>query len=159
MTVNVALASPTSNWVKFAVGQSAFGVPIESVDEVLPNQPITRVPGAPRHVLGLIHHRGRVVTVIDGAGLLTYEIHTAWSGQCLEGMRIVVLRNEGAAILVDRVDDVAAFDRGALVHTDNKLGYIGAVVEDGQPITLVDLATLIRHLVGRDLERPLEDDR
>jgi len=38
-----------------------------SVREVIPVQPATPLPGAPRHVRGIINVRGNIVTVLDAA--------------------------------------------------------------------------------------------
>ena len=51
--------------VTFGLGQECYGVPIESVQEIIRAGGITRVPGAPRHVRGVINLRGRIIPVVD----------------------------------------------------------------------------------------------
>lgn len=58
-------ASATSQWVVFACGEHAFGLPLERTREILPPRTITRLPGCGPEVCGLVGIRGRVVTVFD----------------------------------------------------------------------------------------------
>lgn len=53
----------------FACGDSLYAVPAERAAEVVSLPQLTRVPGAPPHLLGVFAHRGEVVPVID-IGLL-----------------------------------------------------------------------------------------
>lgn len=47
-----------------------YAFPLERIGEVLDEAPVTRLPDAPRSVLGLVNVRGRVVPVLDLAVLL-----------------------------------------------------------------------------------------
>lgn len=51
--------------VTFGLGRECYGVPIESVQEIIRADGITPVPGAPRHVRGVINLRGRIIPVVD----------------------------------------------------------------------------------------------
>lgn len=54
----------------FACGSSLYAVPSETAAEVVNLPALTRVPGAPGHVLGVFAHRGEVLPVVDVARLL-----------------------------------------------------------------------------------------
>lgn len=54
----------------FACGQSWFAVPAETAAEVVSFPELTRVPGAPTHLLGVFAHRGEVIPVVDLAILV-----------------------------------------------------------------------------------------
>ena len=57
--------------VVFRVGEALYGLPLESVREVVvPRPPFVRVPRAPESVRGAMNLRGRVVAVVDLAKLL-----------------------------------------------------------------------------------------
>lgn len=56
--------------VGFRVGGQELAVPIAQVQEVIRAVPVTRIPTAPAHVLGIMNLRGRVVPMIDMASLL-----------------------------------------------------------------------------------------
>jgi purine-binding chemotaxis protein CheW len=49
----------------FACGESLYAVPAERAAEVVSLPALTRVPGAPPHLLGVFAHRGEVIPVID----------------------------------------------------------------------------------------------
>ena len=49
----------------FTLGDCLFGIPVEHIREVLHGPPLTRVPPAPRVVLGLLNLRGEIVTAVD----------------------------------------------------------------------------------------------
>ena len=42
-----------------------YGCPITDLLEIVPLRPVTRLPGAPAYVRGLINMRGTIVTVLD----------------------------------------------------------------------------------------------
>lgn len=49
----------------FACGSSLYGVPADTASEVVNVPTLTRVPGAPAHLLGVFAHRGEVLPVVD----------------------------------------------------------------------------------------------
>jgi len=53
----------------FSCGQSWYAVPAERAAEVVTFPALTRVPGAPAHLLGVFAHRGEVIPVVDLAAL------------------------------------------------------------------------------------------
>src|SRR3954453_8847558 len=53
----------------FSSGQSWYAVPADKAAEVVTFPELTRVPGAPSHLLGVFAHRGEVIPVIDLAKL------------------------------------------------------------------------------------------
>jgi purine-binding chemotaxis protein CheW len=55
----------TKGHLVFACGESLFGVPAAQAQEVVTLPTLTRVPGAPNHLLGVFAHRGEVIPVID----------------------------------------------------------------------------------------------
>jgi purine-binding chemotaxis protein CheW len=57
----------------FQVGGERYAVPIERVDHVLEARGLCPLPGAPRHVLGALASRSRVVPVLDLRQLLGLE--------------------------------------------------------------------------------------
>jgi purine-binding chemotaxis protein CheW len=51
--------------IGFKVGQETYGVPIESLHEIVRVPEITPVPDAPSYMEGVINLRGKIVSVID----------------------------------------------------------------------------------------------
>lgn len=54
----------------FACGASWYAVPADRAAEVVSFPELTRVPGAPAHLLGVFAHRGEVIPVVDLAILV-----------------------------------------------------------------------------------------
>jgi purine-binding chemotaxis protein CheW len=53
------------SWAFFACSGKGYAVRLDRVHEIVPPQPLTRLPGCGPEVCGLIGLRGRVVTVFD----------------------------------------------------------------------------------------------
>lgn len=87
------------------IGSERYGIAVERLAQVVRMVQITRLPKPPRHLLGVINLRGRVIGVVDGAELigLPRGVYTSHS-------HIAVLKAAGdrlVALLVDQVEDVA----------------------------------------------------
>lgn len=131
----------------FLIAQIAGrGVAIETgqVDSVVDIADIVAVPRTGAAIRGLVALRSRVVTVIDTGTALGLD-PTPDSAR-----RAVITRVDGHsyAILVDALEDVASFERQplssglALDHGWASVG-VGLIERDGEPLLIVDLATLV----------------
>lgn len=99
----------------FACGESLYGVPSERAAEVVNLPALTRVPGAPAHLLGVFAHRGEVIPVVDLARLTGAKSEASYR-------RAVLIRSEKGAVALTatRVSGVAA-----LTGTFERLGDTG----------------------------------
>ena len=80
-----------------------FGVDVQSVQEVIRYQEMTRVPLAPRDVSGLINLRGQIVTAID----LRSRLGMPDRLPDRKPMNVVVRSDDGViSMLVDEIGDV-----------------------------------------------------
>ncbi len=80
-----------------------LGIEVLRVQEVIREQPMTRLPLAPDEISGLINLRGQIVTAIDLRRRFGLEPRPA--GQ--RAMNVVVQSDEGAvSFLVDEIGDV-----------------------------------------------------
>jgi purine-binding chemotaxis protein CheW len=61
------------SYLVFACGSSWYAVPAECAAEVVSFPELTRVPGAPGHLLGVFAHRGEVIPVVDMGMLVSGE--------------------------------------------------------------------------------------
>jgi purine-binding chemotaxis protein CheW len=85
----------------FACGERWYAVPAPLAAEVVTFPALTRVPGAPAHLLGVFNHRGEVVPVVDLEQLV--------SGAPQPSARAVLVRLPRGVlgITATAVDDVA----------------------------------------------------
>ena len=61
----LADSAPTSQIVTFRIDGQSFGVDVARVREIRGWQPVTPIPDAASHVLGVLNLRGEVVTIYD----------------------------------------------------------------------------------------------
>jgi len=97
----------------FRAGGRVYACEVSAVREVVPldaRARLTRMPGAPHAVVGLLNVRGRIVTVLD-AGALLHRAATA-SATTARGAHAMALIVDcgayGVGLAVERVADVRA---------------------------------------------------
>jgi purine-binding chemotaxis protein CheW len=97
----------TAQYCTFTLDGLYFGVDVLKVQEVIRYQEMTRIPGAPAVVSGLINLRGQLVTALDLRCRL--ELQQRPADQL--PMNVVVRTEEGAtSLLVDEIGDVIELD-------------------------------------------------
>jgi purine-binding chemotaxis protein CheW len=87
----------------FRLDSHLFGVPVESVQEVLKQQDLTTIPLAPPEVCGLINLRGQIITTLELRTRLGLGARTPGAPAVN-----VVIRTAGevVSLLVDEIGDV-----------------------------------------------------
>lgn len=104
--MNDELAS-ASRWSTFVLGEEMFALRVDDVQEVLLLPPITPVPLAPSHVLGLVNLRGQVMAALDVRGRLACPPRKAKPSE-----KLLVLHVDGmlVSMVVDEIGDVVELD-------------------------------------------------
>ncbi|HEY4369341.1 MAG TPA: chemotaxis protein CheW [Steroidobacteraceae bacterium] len=62
---NAAAAAGSHQVLTFTLGAETYGVDILRVQEIRGFSPVTRIPQAPSHVLGVLNLRGSIVPIVD----------------------------------------------------------------------------------------------
>jgi purine-binding chemotaxis protein CheW len=95
------------SYLGFVVGSAVYGLPLEQLREVAPLKRLRRIPGAPRHVAGLMNLRGEIVCALDTRAILSLA-GAASSG----GGYLIALRGfpDPLGLVVDSITDVYAID-------------------------------------------------
>jgi purine-binding chemotaxis protein CheW len=65
MSTDTAVTVEEQQLVVFDLGTESYGVDIETVREIIRMQDITKMPGTPAYVQGVINLRGKVTPVVD----------------------------------------------------------------------------------------------
>ncbi|HML56512.1 MAG TPA: chemotaxis protein CheW [Solidesulfovibrio magneticus] len=78
--------------VGFTVAGQELAVPIAQVQEVLRAMPLTRLPAAPAHIVGVTNLRGRVAPMVDLARIMDL------CGNCAEQRFVIVCRCRGMLV-------------------------------------------------------------
>jgi purine-binding chemotaxis protein CheW len=107
VNANPELKQPRGQFSTFFVADLFFAVDVQSVQELLRVQPMTRVPQAPGVVEGLINLRGQIVTAID----MRRRLGLPPRDGNVTPMNMVVRTKEGpVSLLVDEIGDVLDVD-------------------------------------------------
>lgn len=147
---NVAEASETDvttapEAVVVRFGGARYAIPMRDVAEVVPVPAVTRVPGSPSWLTGVVNWRGRVLAVVDLRPVVGNELIPLPSSA-----RLVVMSSDTAeaGLLVEAVTGLLASDRPAPVPTPATVApavadLVSGVVDDGGPISMLDAAAVL----------------
>ena len=143
-------------------GSKRYAMNVTLVREVVRARGVTRVPGTPEVVRGLVNVRGMVVTVLSLEACLRSQTRKLGFGETQSAVSVTEPRAEftGSIVLlehggggggrlvglaVDAVRDVRTLDAIAAVQT----GSVGVASAGDEVVELLDVAALIaRHLIS-----------
>ena len=132
--------------VIFMLGNEEYGVSILQVQEIKRMTGITRVPGTPDYIKGVINLRGSVLPVVDLKRRLDLP-----NGDCTDNTRIIIVNVDDLAVglIVDAVSEVTSISRDQIDCTQSVSGangsnFISGVGKlDNRLIILLELETII----------------
>jgi purine-binding chemotaxis protein CheW len=146
----------------FQLGDENYGLPIGSVDEVVrvPSA-VTRIPGTPAFVMGVINLRGKAIALIDQRARFDTPVQATAKARAI----IVTLGTLQAGFVVDGVSEVKAVSSAALSaapefssdRTD-VFDRIAHIETDGRMILLIDPQQLLSR-AERDIVAAIADDK
>lgn len=127
----------TNQYVVFSVGDEEYGLPILSVQEIISLPLLTRIPGVPDYIPGIINLRGNIIPLY----ILRTKFHM--QEQKLDNNSIVVIvqtgneSNKTVGFIVDSVSDVVSitdedfqkapeFTENMDNHFIDKIGHVGS---------------------------------
>ena len=125
--------------VAIRVGIRWFGVPAETIREVLLKGPITRVPFTPSHVMGLCMVHGRVVPVVALHQLLALN---ADGPTALLLPRLVVLEVNGEELAFPCEEAAGVFTVAAPENVTKGIT-LGTSLWGDREIAIVNVPTLV----------------
>ncbi|HXG70454.1 MAG TPA: chemotaxis protein CheW [Gemmatimonadaceae bacterium] len=139
----------TRRLIVFVVSGRSFACEMGAVREVVPSQAVTRLPGAPKEVCGLINLRGTIVTVLD----LGHKLgHTA----CNTREGLILLAEYGEKLVglgVDEVRDIldVPVDNlsplGKLAEADSHIVTAVAKIDDHE-VMVLEIKEVVREILG-----------
>ncbi|QIG80246.1 chemotaxis protein CheW [Stakelama tenebrarum] len=127
------------------VAGRAVAIESDQVESVVDIGEVTAVPRATSHIRGLAALRSRVVTVVDTPAVLGLESSCGTQQRAV----ITVLDGHHYALLVDALEDVAPFEKQAILTGGPALDAswraagTGIIERDGEPILAIDLHRLV----------------
>ena len=141
---------PTRRLLVFVVDGRAFACEMEAFREIVPTRQMTRLPGAPSTVCGLINLRGSIVTVLDGGVCLG-------GAECMRSGGLILLIDLGQKLIGLGVDDVRDlhdipvnlfFDatQDELKRTNS---VTSSVEIEGEQVLVLDIRAVARQVIGQ----------
>ncbi len=126
-------------------GGSRYAVPMEDVAEVISVPTLTRVPGMPTWLAGVVNWRGRVLAVVDLRPIIGVERSPLPSSA-----RLVVLTSDtaDAALIVEAVHGLLAASQAAPQPVPSTVSHevaalVSGVVHDGGPVSVMDVPAVL----------------
>ena len=106
--------SPLSQGEKFAVfrlGEELYGIRLGLVQEIITPQPITRIPGTPDFVTGVLNLRGRVLPIADLHPLFGLNVPHSKESTCIVVVQLEMeAKTVSLGLLVDDVPRVLTIE-------------------------------------------------
>lgn len=99
----------TVNYIRFQIGNNEYyGIPYHSVQEVIENVVLTKIPHAEQCVAGVINHRGTLLTIID----LT-QFFQIPSVEFSQKIYVIVTKIKGVSIgvMANKIEDIAEYEK------------------------------------------------
>jgi len=127
----------------FTLGEEIYGVDISRVQEIRGWSPVTRIPNAPAHVLGVLNLRGSIAPILDLRRQFQLE-----RAEYTPLTVIIILSVEARTgrrefgVVVDGVSDVVALDSDGIepapqVGSPGGLGFISALARIGERLVIL----------------------
>lgn len=90
-------------FLTFILGDESYGLPIQSVTEIIGLQEITTIPDVPNHIRGIINLRGKVIPVMDVRLRFNMEERAYDARTCII---VVQVEETSVGLVVDTVSEV-----------------------------------------------------
>lgn len=89
--------------VRFLISGEWYGLDVRKIKEILETKKVSRVPGTPDYVLGIVNLRGEILSIIDLGKYFGLD-----GSSCTVDSRIIVVEANKveAGLLVDFVSDI-----------------------------------------------------
>ncbi len=136
------LAAEEKQLVVFNLGQEVYAVEIAMVKEIIQMQSITRVPGTPPSIEGVINLRGTVIPIVD----LRKRFKLARIDRNKDTRVVIVsCRGQEVGVVVDSVAQVLrvpvdSIEAAAHLFNEDKLNHVHAIVKlASQLVILLDM--------------------
>jgi len=134
-------------YLTFAIGEDAYGIAIDVVEDIIGIQEVTYVPSQPKYLKGVINLRGQIIPVID-IRLRFYQEAIDYDDRTC----IVVIKMEDmpVGVVVDRVLEVVNITEVTVPSTfeDKEENFLTGIGKHGdQIVLLVDCQSLLIDLI------------
>ncbi len=138
--------------VVFDLASEYYGVDIGDVREIIRMQTVTRVPGAPPFVEGIINLRGQVIPVVDLRKRLELEV----SEQTADSRIVwVTINDQDVGVIVDAVTEVLRIPLASIEPPSSMVSSVdsdylrGIAKLEDRLIILLDMSKVLAMIDGQ----------
>ncbi|OGW18075.1 MAG: hypothetical protein A3G93_10005 [Nitrospinae bacterium RIFCSPLOWO2_12_FULL_45_22] len=136
----------TLSLLTFCLGKEWYGVPLSQLREITKIPTITPVPGTPDYILGVAHHSGEILSVIDIKPLIGLDKTTF-----TEKSRLLIPRtdDEPVGLVIETVQDIVEImhekiEPYFLQSEGKQKGYVTGQIQIGEVLLgILDLEKLL----------------
>ena len=114
----------TNQYVIFSVGEEEYGIPILAVQEIISMPNLTRIPGVPEYIPGIINLRGNIIPLYVLRSKFNLELQELDSNTIVIIVQIGKEHKKTVGMIVDAVSDVASITEENLRETPDFSGSI-----------------------------------
>ncbi len=127
------------------VGAERIAVPVADVFKVLPATRPCRMPRLPAAIIGIAHHRGRIITAVD-PGALLFDTPAGPAGA--EARLLILDRGQRhLALAVDAVDEIEPLKLGPELPDGQRPG-LKVAEHRGKAVFAVDTDRLVASVLA-----------
>lgn len=138
--------------IVFKLGGEEYGIPIDSIKEVVLTPPVTRIPLAPRYIKGVANVRGTILAIVDLEERLSLNLDKI-KEETQKPNYLLVIESEDykMGVLVKEVPNTLSVSEANIDHSPNLVqdgsiekGYVRGIVKtESRLVILVDVFKLV----------------
>ncbi len=152
----------SNQYVVFSVGDEEYGIPILSVQEIISMPNLTRIPGVPEYIPGIINLRGNIIPIYALRSRFELALDELNSSTIVIIVQTGDERKRTVGFIVDTVSDVVSITKENMRDTPDfsgavdirhveKIGQIGT-----RMIIIINLANFFDENENAVLEKAVE---
>lgn len=135
-----------TQWATFHLGDELFALLVDDVQEVVMQQPLTPVPLAPEHIVGLLNLRGQVMPAVD----LRNRLRLGARPEGASWKLLVLKTGDGpTSVIVDEIGDVLTLPADGwrpppdTIRADNREAVTGIYAREGRIVVGLSAPALL----------------
>ncbi len=114
----------TNQYVIFSVGEEEYGIPILAVQEIISLPNLTRIPGIPEYIPGIINLRGNIIPLYVLRSKFDLTLQELNSNTIVIIVQVGTENLKTVGLIVDAVSDVVSITEDDLRETPDFSGNI-----------------------------------
>ena len=123
--------------ISFNLNDDLYCITLDSLKEVMKDTTITKVPGTPDFIAGIMNLRGDYITVLDVKNFLNLE-STQKTENDKTPVIIVSYNDMELALLIDKINELFEMPEDKIINSDNGY-YLAEFIHNDTPYTILNI--------------------